>query len=114
MSPIRRLKAIAKLEAEVAEARDSRWNKLALMDTLIQRINRLRPRGSDNPISNVMGNVINTQHYGAAQLLQKLDAGQTVATTWESKRGNHLESSYVRQGWRPNVSRKWLPKDARI
>lgn len=78
----------------------------------IARAVRLRPRGSDLPAEKY--GIINIQHWTAHTLLQKATLGARTPTAWETKKGGTMHATYVRQGYRANISRKWLAADARV
>lgn len=110
MSIIRRINAAARLEAKLDTAREA-GNKVEMI-TLIAKIRDIRPRGSGNALEH--HGVINTQHYGAHKKLQEAPIGRAIPIAWETKNGKTMHGTYNRQGYRANISRKWLPAEARV
>lgn len=108
MSMIRRINAAQRLDENLNKLRkDGDVQSFVIM---AERIKKLLPRGANNSLEN--NGIINTQHYGAAALLQNKPVGQVVRVVWESKKGQIMHGTYVRQGFRANISRKWLAADA--
>lgn len=112
MSDIRRIKVVSKLQAKADAAREE--GDMNTLTACIEQARRLAPRGSANLVMDSGNRTINTQHYGAHKLLQETPVGRVVKTTYEGKKGETMHGTYVRKGYRPNVSRKWLPAEARL
>lgn len=69
-------------------------------------------RGSYMPV--LIQNRVNTQHYEAHLYLQASRIGVPVPTIYHTKSGQGMHATYTRTGYRPNISRKWLPNEARL
>lgn len=53
--------------------------------------------------------VVNNDHPEAYKALQSAPVGRVIRICCQTKKGAWHTFMYMRQGYRPNISRKWLP-----
>lgn len=109
MSLIRRLNRVQALEHEINAARKEGRN----LTPLLERLKKIAPRGAEEDALRP-NNAVNVQHFEAHKYLQAAQIGTKVKTTWLGKDGNWYHATYVRRGYRANISRKWLSAEARL